>query len=179
MLRFLTTFDFTLENILQFVVYSAIFGAMVFFTARSLKSAPVDSEGWQWVRPSFMHHFAVVGSLLFSLLMWWLYFFVGSARADAEYQETGMLLLALAFGLGALVVWWLFYANRICWRDDRIRLWTLRRFTEYSFDEIVEIKQANGEGNWRITFEDGRSATVSEMSHGFDDLGDHLEEYMV
>ncbi|MEO0870624.1 MAG: hypothetical protein AAFY19_01505 [Pseudomonadota bacterium] len=178
MLRFVSL-DFALENILQFLVYASVFGIMLFFTARSLKSAPVDAQGWQWIRPAFMHHFALVGSLIFSLLMWWLYFFVGSARADAEYQELAMLFLAIAFGLGTLVVWWMFYANRICWRDGRIRLWTLGRFTEYSFDSIAEIRQANGEGNWRITFDDGRSVTVSELSHGFDELGDQFNERIV
>ena len=178
MLRF-ATLDFTLENIFQFVVGASIFALMLHFTAKSLNSASVDAEGWQWIRPAFMQHFALVGALAFSLLMWWLYFFVGSARADAEQQELVMLALALASGAGALVVWWMFYANRISWRDDQIRLWTLGRATEYSFDDIIEIKQTNGEGNWKITFEDGRSITVADLSHGYDELGDQLDKHIV
>lgn len=177
MLR-LASLEFTLENVAQFIIAGSIFAVMAWFTQKSLKSAPIDDDGWRWIRPSFIHHFALVGSLVFAVFMWWLYLFVGSARADAATQEQAMLLLASAFSVGCIIVWWIYYANRLCWRDDQIRIWTLGRFDEYSFEDIVEIKDVNGQGKWKFTFLGGKSVYVEEVSHGFEDLGEQLDKFI-
>ena len=64
---------------------------------RALFPPPPDRQGWHRIAPSGMHWGGVAGGSGIVFLLLYVRLFVGSARADAEYQMQVLTLLMLAF----------------------------------------------------------------------------------
>ena len=69
--------------------------------------SPPDRRGWRRIRPSPMHWMVVYlgGGLV--LLFLYVRLFVGSARADAEFQMNVLTGLIVVFGSGVVLCGWL------------------------------------------------------------------------
>jgi hypothetical protein len=81
---------------------------------------PRVREGWHYLSPSAMEWFGLVGSFGLTLLLLWIYHFVGSARADAATQMIVLKLLILAFATGTALVFYTSFASELRWNDQTI-----------------------------------------------------------
>jgi hypothetical protein len=66
---------------------------------RALFPPPPERQGWHRIKPSGMHWIGVVGGSGLVSLMLYVRLFVGSARADAEFQMQILTLLILVFAV--------------------------------------------------------------------------------
>ena len=73
------------------------------FVVRSLFPPPPERQGWRRIKPSGMHWSGVVGGSGLVCLMLYVRLFVGSGRADADFQMQMLSLLILAFAICVLV----------------------------------------------------------------------------
>jgi hypothetical protein len=127
---------------LGLTVALAILGCLVAMLARQ-----VVPRGWRALRPGFGHWFAAVGSAAFSVLVAWIYLFVGSARSDAAFQMRIAFLLSVAFGLCAIYSAWRIRAikrENIRWQGTRVV-----RTGRDGQDQAVDNGRAFG---WRRSF---------------------------
>ncbi len=150
------------------LIGGAIATALAAVALRSQKSARTDSDGWCWLRPGWLIHFAVGGCFAFVLAVSYFLWLAGSARTDAELQNFWAMLIMLGFGAGGLWLVWAGYLHRVAWRGNDIRLVRpLRRDTYYRFTDIVSVRP-NGDGSeFKLRFADARVLRVSPYFHGF------------
>ena len=142
-----------------------------------LGSRPRAYPGWRLVAPSGTHWFCFVGSWAFGALMSWIWLFVGSARADAEFQMQVALLLAIAFVAGAAWCGFQIAAVRrmalrwrgdaICWQENArelrqgfARFDALRR----RLDGAFEIRFADGSVLWLDFYARNASEFLARIS---------------
>ena len=92
--------------------------------------AATTRDGWNRLTASHMQMFAFVGSAAMTGLMLYVYFFVGSARADAAQQMQILLGLIFAFGFGSIVAFISCFVQQVRWNADvveyRFGPWTRR-----------------------------------------------------
>jgi hypothetical protein len=151
---------------LGLTVALAVLGCLSALLARQV--VPV---GWRALRPGFGHWFAALGSAAFSILVAWVYLFVGSARRDAAFQMKVAFLLSIAFALCAVYAAW-----RICaikhentrWRGTRI----VRRGRDGQ-EHVVDLGRAFGwrrtfSGLYVLAFADGSILAVDPFTRGSD-----------
>jgi hypothetical protein len=77
-------------------------------------------DGWLYLTPSVMEWFALIGCFAFTALLLWIYYFVGSARADAATQMMVLKWLIAAFAVGTGTVFFTSFASELRWNDDQI-----------------------------------------------------------
>jgi hypothetical protein len=77
--------------------------ATIGLLVRALFPPPPDRHGWHRIAPSGMHWAGVVGGGGIVCLLLYVRIFVGSARADAEFQMQALILLTLAFALCVVI----------------------------------------------------------------------------
>jgi hypothetical protein len=157
------------------LIFVAVF-ALQFLHDRLYRPARIDSMGWRWLRPGFIHYFAFFGSAAFATLMWWVYLFVGSARADAATQETAMLLIAVAMTCGAALVWFTCFLRRYAWAESTFKVMLFNWETRYDLGRLSEIDLIHNGQTVVLRFTDGRRVSFSADMHGADDLADHIDQ---
>lgn len=84
------------------------------------KSTPRIRDGWQYLTPSAMEWFALLGCVAMTLLFLWVYYFVGSARADAASQMFILKILIVVFVAGAGITFATSFAGELRWNDEAI-----------------------------------------------------------
>jgi hypothetical protein len=77
-------------------------------------------EGWRYLTPSAMEWFCLIIGFGLTALFLYVYYFVGSARADAETQMLVLRLLIGAFGVGTAAIFFGSFASELRWNEDRI-----------------------------------------------------------
>ena len=126
-----------------------------------------DRDGWRAIRAGVPVWLPLALSAGFSLLLFYVYFFVGSARADAEQQMLICLILALAFAAGTLALAWGVFSQAVAWRGSELRIRPLlgapvtKRLTDL---QDVEYRQVSS--LFRLTFSDGYVVRLSPYMHG-------------
>jgi hypothetical protein len=75
---------------------------------------------WHHLTPSAMEWFALIGCIALAMLLLYVFFFIGSSRADAASQMTALKWLIIAFTLGTAIVFYGSFASDIRWNDERI-----------------------------------------------------------
>ncbi|HEY0647338.1 hypothetical protein [Phenylobacterium sp.] len=134
-----------------------------------------DREGWSTLTPGAAIWAAILGSAAFSLLLFYVYFFVGSARADAEQQMMYCLALAIAFALGSLATACFAFSSTVSWRDAELRVRpifgppVLKRLTDL---EAIEFRAWSS--MFHLTFSDGYVVKVSPYMSGTRQLLEHI-----
>ena len=81
---------------------------------------PHVREGWHYLSPSAMEWFGLASSFGLTLLLLWIYHFVGSARADAATQMIVLKLLIVTFATGTALVFYTSFASELRWNDHTI-----------------------------------------------------------
>jgi hypothetical protein len=77
-------------------------------------------EGWRYLTPSAMEWFGLITGFGLTALFLYVYYFVGSARADAESQMFALRLLIGGFGIGTAAVFFGSFASELRWNNERI-----------------------------------------------------------
>jgi hypothetical protein len=117
------------------------------------------------------------------LLFLYIFYFVGSARHDAEYQMRACQLLIAAFGIMTAIMSWSVFSSFTRWNTDAIeqdRLFVGRRSVR--FDEIVAVRRVTWCESLRIDGSDGSTIFVPLGHNGSreftDTLGERLDARM-
>jgi NADH:ubiquinone oxidoreductase subunit 6 (subunit J) len=84
------------------------------------KPYPRVHEGWHYLTPSAMEWLGLVGGVTMTLLFLWVYYFVGSARADAASQMFMLKILIVSFAAGTGIVFYTSFAGELRWNDHAI-----------------------------------------------------------
>ncbi|WDA42143.1 hypothetical protein [Erythrobacter sp. BLCC-B19] len=119
-------------------------------------------RGWRLIAPSASHWFAVLGSWALSLLISWVWLFVGSARHDAAEQMRWAFLLASTFALGAAYV--AFQISHLLrmglrWRGDEL-VWSGKGCArQQSIRDCVDLGK-RWTGHSRVRFADGATLDI-------------------
>lgn len=142
---------------------------------RLYRSAQIDSSGWFWLRPGFIHYFTLIGCAAFAGFMWWMYLFIGSARSDAATQELAMLLIAIAMTAGATYVWFTCFLRRYAWAEDTFKVQLLNSEKTYDFSHLTDIGIKHNGQTVVLSFSDGKRISFSADMHGAGDLADHID----
>ena len=133
----------------------------------------VVPPGWRALRPGFGHWFAAVGSTAFSMLVAWVYLFVGSARHDAAFQMKVAFVLSIAFGLGAVYSAWRVRAikrENIRWRGSRmVRNLEAGQTREKASGQAV-LWRRTWSGLFALRFADGSTLYVDPFTRGSDEF---------
>ena len=124
------------------------------FTVSRCQTPPFP--GWHLLGPSGSHWFCFVGSWAFGALISWVWVFVGSARADAEFQMNVALLLAVVFctaGAGSGFYVAALRRKELRWRGDVICWRERRQEMRQEFSSFDAIRR-NWDGAFQIRFKD-------------------------
>ena len=114
-------------------------------------------RGWRLIAPAGLHWFAVLGSWALSLLISWVWLFVGSARSDAAEQMRWAFLLAATFALGAaFAALQLSHLLRmgLRWRGDELVWFDKGSARQQSIRKCVDLCK-RWTGHLRVRFADG------------------------
>jgi hypothetical protein len=84
------------------------------------KPNPRVREGWHYLTPSLEEWFGLVCGVAMTLLFFWVYHFVGSARADAASQMFILKILIVAFAAGTGTIFYTSFAGELRWNDHAI-----------------------------------------------------------
>ena len=84
------------------------------------KPAPRVRGEWHYLTPSAMEWFGLLGCFTLTALLLWVYYFVGSARADAVSQMFVLQLLILAFAAGTALIFYNSFASELRWNEHTI-----------------------------------------------------------
>lgn len=141
------------------------------------RDVAVDANGWRTLRPGGMLWATIAATATFSLLLFYVYFFVGSSLPDADEQMAWCLGLAVAFLAlaGALVFFSL--VPRIAWKADR--LWVTGPFSRVRQPRFADIVSIEFRSTWhvfRVGFRDGTWVDISPLMHGSRELLLAIEE---
>jgi len=101
------------------IVYAGVTLALAALTCLQ-KPTPRVQEGWHYLTPSAMEWFGLAGCFALTVLFLWVYYFVGSARADAASQMFVLKILIVAFAAGAALIFYTSFAGELRWNDETI-----------------------------------------------------------
>jgi hypothetical protein len=105
-----------LQIVLTYVAIAFVYFIGAFFQRRRGRVV----EGWHYLTPGPMEWFCLVGGTAFSLLLLYIYHFVGSARADAAFQMQVLKWLVIAFSSGTVLVGFFSFVMSTRWNDEQI-----------------------------------------------------------
>ena len=145
----------------------------------STRDVAAGRDGWKRVRPGGAIFATILSAAAFSLGAFYVYFFVGSARSDAERQMFYCLMIALAFGFGAIVLTFQAFWRNLSWQGRTIRVTTLAGGDRRArIDDIVSIDYSVLRSSFLIRFADGWSVEASPYMHGTQQLLRHIDRLM-
>ena len=104
------------------------------------KKVQRDEQGWSSISLGPSGYGAATGAAAFSLVLFYVWLFVGSARHDAASQMLYCLLTALASLILSLSILVSARWRRVQWRDRTLRVTPLLgKKAFYSFDELQSV----------------------------------------
>jgi hypothetical protein len=134
-------------------------------------------DDWQAVTPGYFHWFACLGIASFSLLIAWVWAFVGSARHDAASQMLAAWWLALSFGfISALCAWRIASIARasVHWRGDQVRWRSTAGSVEKSLLGVSDFNFSVISGYLTLQLTDGTLLKLDEYAIGAGKLIEHI-----
>ncbi len=160
--------DLTLAALLAAHI-AVIIAAMVMAAALM---GPGAARGWRRIMPGGSHWFAAVGSWAFSLLIGWVWLFVGSARCDAEEQMGWAYLLTMGFAIAAAYTFaymaWLL-RRRLQWNGNDVAWRAKGADHTRSLRAVTELQEL-WSGSVRVRFADGATILVDPATSGANEL---------
>jgi hypothetical protein len=129
-------------------------------------------SGWRVVKPSLGQWFTSLGSSAFASLIIWVWIYVGSARHDGAFQMNVAWWLAMAFGLGALVVSMQMLRiarGSVSWRSDKLAVGRGDGLSLRTMHDIERVDPVSL-GRVRLHFQDGLVLPIDISANGADGL---------
>jgi hypothetical protein len=128
-------------------------------------------EGWHYLTPSAMEWFGLVGCFTLTALLLWVYYFVGSARADADSQMFVLKILIVAFAAGTALIFYNSFASELRWNDQTIEQHhAFRPSKSMKFTEIVDGGMNPLTQSIWIAASDGTTIQFSPYANGAESL---------
>lgn len=147
--------------------------------ANAARDVETGRDGWKRVRPGGGISAIIIAAATFSLGAFYIYFFVGSARSDAESQMRACLGIAMAFGLGAVALTFQAFWSSLSWQGRTIRRTTLAGSERMArIDDIVSIDYSTLRSSFLIRFADGWKVEANPYMHGTRQLLQHINRLM-
>ena len=129
---------------------------------RKRTPAPISSEGWRTLRPSWTLRLVFSACIALTALIVFFLLSGGSTRPDAVTQDLSACALAAFFGLGAAYLWWMMYGYMYAWKGDELRIrGILGREIFHPLSGICSIKRRDNLGDYKIEFSDGSRLSFS------------------
>jgi hypothetical protein len=169
---------FLATSIKYLLIFTVAFGCTFFMTFLARKRARFR-DGWYYLTPGPMMWFALVGGALMTALFCYVYFFVGSARADAATQMKWLFGLIVAFDILTLFTAYAMMADIVRWDDmcieRRTLLFQIRRM---NWNELSDIGIEGASGYWWISRFAGPRIRFSPYYGGFEQLMQKIVSHM-
>ncbi len=135
------------------------------------KEVQMDEQGWSSITLGPWGYAVATGAAAFSLVLFYIWLFVGSSRADAATQMLACLLLALAFLTVSLLTLMSARWRRVQWRDGTLRVTSLLgRETVYRIDELQSVDLRDATLEFVLRFGERRKVTISIIMIGLREL---------
>jgi hypothetical protein len=145
------------------------------WAVHNARSVAADRQGWRTIRAGAGVWTPLAGAAGFSLLLFYVYFFVGSARADAERQMMYCLGLAVTFAVGSLALAWSACSRSVAWRDGELRVRPLLGTpVTKRLGDLASIEYRSWSSMFRLTFSDGYVVELSPYMQGTQQLLDEV-----
>jgi hypothetical protein len=146
------------------------------FIADRTRDVDAGRDGWRRVRPSGGVYAMIAGLAGFTLLLFYVYFFIGSARADAERQMMYLSVLACTFLAATLWAIWSTFRESVEWQGGNIRVRSLGGPVRMGrLSELASIEYASVQSVFVLRFRDGWVVKVSPYMHGTRQLLQHID----
>lgn len=160
-----------MQPIISGLLGGLIAAVLLGWAAKAARRVEADRQGWRTLRPGVTIWGTILVSAAFSLGLFYVFFFVGSTRADAETQMMYCLVMAIAFGLGSAAMAYAALSRVVSWRGAKLRVRPLLGApVEKRLDELVRTDFRAWSGLHVLTFADGYVVTVSPYEIGARDL---------
>jgi hypothetical protein len=152
-----------------FMAAVLVFVILVF--PRLQRKAGRQHEGWKYLTVSIAEWLMCVLALGLTCLFLWVYYFVGSARADAAHQMFILQLLIVGFAVITAVAWWTTFSSFTCWNKDCIEQDTvLLGVRRISFSQIDELHYESWSNSGVIDGTNGARIRIPLMHNGAQEL---------
>ena len=168
---------------LDFFAPFAAAGAGALVTRLAVRRAigPIESPvGWSSIRPSDMHWWGVVGAGGIICLMGYVGVFIGSARADAEFQMRMLWLIVAGFAVSAAVCIWQMRqiaSAAVRWRGTQV---SFRRQPDGTpvVQDMIDVAEMSRPmfGAVRVRFADGTLLKLDPYADKVPDLWNRIVE---
>lgn len=156
-----------LQLVLTYVAINAVFLAGVAFQRRNGQSR----DGWHYLTPGLMDWAAVVLSFGLAALLLYVYYFVGSERADADRQMLVVSWMAIVFAAGGAVCFYFSFLASTRWNDQRIEyLVPFRSPQTILFRYITDVHYERWSESFVIEDEDGQRIRIPTFRNGVEAL---------
>lgn len=137
---------------------------------------PKPVVGWRSVSPGLGYWVALLLSLALSVLIAWVWAFVGSSRVDGAFQMQVAWWLAVIFGCGAVFAGQRIvrlYRKNLRWRGD-VLTWN-DSGGRVAMKSLVSL-ETTVFGFAQVRFEGGRTVSVDLAASGASDLVEMIED---
>ena len=155
---------------LEFFWQAALIPAvlLLIFSFHRHKAAKYD--GWRCMTPGPMMWCAAIGGFVLTAVLWYIYLFVGSDRADADFQMRDLCYLLIGFNLPTLAIAYQMVAEEVRWNARFIerRLWPFKR-RSMAWHQLARLGHEPW-GYWWISGYEGPKIRFSSYYNGFAEL---------
>lgn len=159
-----------------------IISALCIRWVASRRPALADAQGWSVIRPGPAVYGLSVAATAFSLLLFYVWLFVGSSLPDANEQMLACLLTAIGF---MAIAFWLLMSGSwrtVRWKDRRLEIVPfIGRPRIYKFEEIQSITCRPRPAEFVLHFGDRQVVKLSVLMNGtrelLEDLGNPVVDY--
>src|SRR5262249_39303455 len=149
-------------RILKFALIFAAVNAVFFLCAVVQRRKGRVVDGWHYLTPGLMDWLAVVLSVGMAAIMIYIYYFVGSARADAAFQMQVCGWLAITFAAMGTACFGFSFLTETRWNargiERRLPWGTVKTI---AFNDIVSIVYEDWSQCLRIAAADGTRIRVA------------------
>ena len=160
-----------LQTALTYILINVILVLGVIFRRR--QSRVVD--GWHYLTPGPMEWVALILGAGLSLLMLYIYHFVGSARADAAFQMQVLKWLIVAFSSVTALVGFYSFVMSTRWNDERIeRFMPFRSPHTILLRDVVIVRHEGWSDCLLIEDASGKRLRLSIYQNGTESLARKL-----
>ncbi len=161
----------TLEFLRSLLIGTIATGVVLVLTMLGAQSRP-NRKGWRAIKAGPMHWIGLgLGSAL-TVMMSYVWLFVGSSRPDAEAQMAILFYLILAFGTVTIIVGcqsWLITRRAIFWRGRSIRFAQAGAPQVREFQDVEALTKTIW-GSVVVRFRDGAELKLDPYAKGAEEL---------
>jgi len=157
-------------SIFEFLFISALVPAVFLFLLSIQRRSGARHKGWRYLTPGPMIWCAFGGGFLMTCVLCYIYFFVGNARPDADFQMKALFWLIVCFNLATVAMAYGIVAEEVRWNDSYIerRMLPFKR-RAMSWHQLAALGYEPW-GYWWVSAYDGPRIRFSPYSNGFAEL---------